>query len=303
MKGTTFNQLTVFQTIVQQGSIRGAARTLKMAPPSVSQSLKHLETALGLPLFTRSTRRIDLTEAGQLLNERISGAMSELQMALETVQALSDKPFGRVSITLPRFAFQYFLKPVYGEFCERYPDVQLEISVTDEAVNLLDKGHDAGIRLGNLVEPGMVARAITAPMKDALFASDEYIAKEGMPTTLSELEQHKMIQYRFIASNQLAPLTLINNGQDVPIQMPTALIVNDTDAVVDAAEKSLGIGRIVEPMVHKQLESGTLKPVLEECWYPYPGLHVYFAQNSQKAKRIRVFIDFLIEKGQQLYGA
>ncbi|WP_230460005.1 LysR substrate-binding domain-containing protein [Sansalvadorimonas verongulae] len=80
------------------------------------------------------------------MNERISGAMSELKMALETVQALSDKPFGRVSITLPRFAFQYFLKPVYGEFCERYPDVQLEISVTDEAVNLLDKGHDVGIR-------------------------------------------------------------------------------------------------------------------------------------------------------------
>ncbi|MCV6588887.1 MAG: LysR family transcriptional regulator [Marinobacterium sp.] len=145
MNGSTFNQLKVFQAIVRAGSIRGAPRKLEMAAPSVSQALKQLESGLDLPLFTRSTRRIELTEAGQ---------------------------------------------------------------------------------------------------------------------------------------------------------MPIALIVNDTDAMVDAAEKGLGIGRIVTPMIRQQLTEGRLQPILESWWIPYPGLYLYFVQNSQKARRVRVLIDFLIEKGQ-----
>lgn len=303
MKGATFNQLTIFQTIAREGSIRGAARKLEMAPPSVSQALKQLEEHLGLPLFNRSTRSMELTEAGHLLHERISGAISTLDYALESVQDLSESPSGKVSITLPRFVFQFFLRPVYAEFCQRYPDIQLEISVSDKSVNILKDGFDLGIRFGDRIEPGMVARQITAPMREALFASDDYLTRYGQPESPEALQQHKLIQYRFIASNQLAPLLLMHQGQEMSVQMPMALIVNDTDAMVDAAEKGLGIGRIVTPMVQDQLSSGLLKPVLESCWYPYPGLYVYFMQNSQKARRIRVLIDFLIEKGRLLHGA
>jgi len=303
MKGSTFNQLSIFQAIVQEGSIRGAARKLEMAPPSVSQALKQLEQQLGLPLFTRSTRRIELTEAGQQLHQRTRSAISELDYALESVQDLSEQPSGRVSITLPRFAFQFFLRPIYAEFCQRYPDIQLEISVSDEAVNLVSTGIDMGIRFGDRIEPGMVARQLTAPMLETLFAADSYIERNGVPDTLEALQQHKLIQYRFIASNQLAALELQQRGQSVTVQMPIALIVNDTDAMVDAAEKGLGIGRIVKPMVAPQFADGRLRPVLEACWPEYPGLYLYFVQNSQKARRVRVLIDFLVEKGRLLHGA
>lgn len=303
MKGTTFNQLAIFRTIVQEGSIRGAARKLQMAPPSVSQALKLLEAQVKLPLFTRSTRRIELTEAGQLLYDQTADAISALDFALESVQDLSEKPSGQVSITLPRFVFQFFLKPIYAEFCQLYPDIQLEISVLDEAVNILGAGFDMGIRFGDRVEPGMVARQITAPMKEVLFASDDYIARNGLPQTPDDLRQHKLIQYRFIASNQLAPLKLLNAGQTITVNMPLALVVNDTDAMVDAAEKGLGIGRIVRPMVAERLKSGALKPVLEPYWFPYSGLYLYFVQNSQKARRVRALVDFLVEKGRLMHGA
>ena len=303
MKGTTFNQLAIFRTIVQEGSIRGAARKLQMAPPSVSQALKLLEAQVKLPLFTRSTRRIELTEAGQLLYDQTADAISALDFALESVQDLSEKPSGQVSITLPRFVFQFFLKPIYAEFCQLYPDIQLEISVSDEAVNILGAGFDMGIRFGDRVEPGMVARQITAPMKEALFTSDDYIARNGLPQTPDDLRQHKLIQYRFIASNQLAPLKLLNAGQTITVNMPLALVVNDTDAMVDAAEKGLGIGRIVRPMVAEHLKSGAVKPVLEPYWFPYSGLYLYFVQNSQKARRVRALIDFLVEKGRLMHGA
>lgn len=297
MKGATFNQLTIFQSIVREGSIRGAARKLEMAPPSVSQALKLLEAEVGLPLFTRSTRRIELTEAGRLLQQRTSGAMTTLDYAVESIRDMNEQPSGRVSITLPRFVFQFFLKPIYADFCQRYPDIQLEISISDKAVNLLEEGYDAGIRFGNRVEPGMVARQLTAPMQEALFASDEYLQRYGQPQTAADLQAHKLVQYRFIASNKLAPLLLQEHGQTITVQMPLALIVNDTDAMVDAAEKGLGIGRIVTPMIQNQLDSGQLKPVLPTYWQPYSGLYVYFVQNSQKALRVRALIDFLVEKG------
>ncbi|CAH1577638.1 LysR family transcriptional regulator [Vibrio rotiferianus] len=298
MNGTTYNQLMMFHTIVQEGSITAAARKLEIAPPSVSQALKMLEEQLGLPLFTRTTRRIELTEAGQLLYERTLASMSELNLAVESVSDLSRVPSGKVRITVPRFVYQSLLKPIYIEFCQRYLDIQLEISVSDKTVDIIRDGFDMGIRFGDRVEEGMIARQLTLPVKEALFASPGYVEQYGLPETPDDLKQHKLIQYRFISSNQVAPLNLNNQGETITVNMPTALIVNDTDVMIDAAHNGLGIGRIVTPMVEEGFKKGEIVPVLEEYWQPYSGLYVYFHKNTQKAKRVRVLIDFLLEKAE-----
>ncbi|MFV8432051.1 LysR family transcriptional regulator [Vibrio owensii] len=298
MNGTTYNQLMMFHTIAQEGSITAAARKLEIAPPSVSQALKMLEEQLGLPLFTRTTRRIELTEAGQLLYERTLASMSELNLAVESVSDLSRVPSGKVRITVPRFVYQSLLKPIYIEFCQRYPSIQLEISVSDKAIDIIRDGFDMGIRFGDRVEEGMIARQLTLPVKEALFASPGYVEQYGLPKTPDDLKQHKLIQYRFISSNQVAPLNLNNQGETITVNMPTALIVNDTDVMIDAAHNGLGIGRIVTPMVEKGFKKGEIVPVLEEYWQPYSGLYVYFHKNTQKAKRVRVLIDFLLEKAE-----
>ncbi|AIV07559.1 MULTISPECIES: LysR family transcriptional regulator [Vibrio] len=296
MNGTTYNQLMMFHTIAQEGSITAAARKLEIAPPSVSQALKMLEEQLGLPLFTRTTRRIELTEAGQRLYDRTLTTMSDLNLAVESVSDLSRVPSGKVRITVPRFVYQSLLKPIYIEFCQRYPDIQLEISVSDKTVDIIREGFDMGIRFGDKVEEGMIARQLTHPVKEALFASPSYVAQFGLPNTPEDLKKHKLIQYRFISSNQIAPLKLNNKGEAITVDMPSALIVNDTDLMVDAAINGLGIGRIVTPIVQEGFRTGELVPVLEEYWQPYSGLYVYFHKNTQKAKRVRVLIDFLIEK-------
>jgi len=298
MNGTTYNQLMMFHTIAQEGSITAAARKLEIAPPSVSQALKMLEEQLGLPLFTRTTRRIELTEAGQLLYERTLASMSELNLAVESVSDLSRVPSGKVRITVPRFVYQSLLKPIYIEFCQRYPSIQLEISVSDKAIDIIRDGFDMGIRFGDRVEEGMIARQLTLPVKEALFASPGYVEQYGLPETPDDLKQHKLIQYRFISSNQVAPLNLNNQGETITVNMPTALIVNDTDVMIDAAHNGLGIGRIVTPMVQEGFKKGEIVPVLEEYWQPYSGLYVYFHKNTQKAKRVRVLIDFLLEKAE-----
>ncbi len=296
MKGNTFNQLMVFHTIAREGSITKAAQKLEIASPSVSNSLKTLESQLGVPLFTRTTRRIELTEAGRLLHSQTASSMSDLSSALEGIKELGQIPSGKVRITMPKFVYQHFFKDHYADFYRLYPEVELEISISDAAMDILKEGFDLGIRFGDRVDPGMVAKALTPPMKEAFFVSPEYAEKYGVPNSLEQLQQHKLVQYRFITSNQLVPVLLDNNGETINIDMANAMIVNDTDLMVDATLKGLGIGRMVEPAVKELLESGELIPVLPEHWYPYSALYVYFHRNTQKAKRVRVLIDFLVQR-------
>lgn len=296
LNSATYNQLVIFQAIVTEGSIRGAARKLGMAAPSVSQALKRLEKTLGLPLFTRTTRRIALTEAGRLLHERATPALSSLNYAIESIQDLINAPSGKVRLTVPRFAWQLFLAPVYAEFCKLYPDIKLEISVSDASVNLVQEDFDLGIRFGGRIEEGMATKRLTPPMREVLFASTDYLARHGTPETPYDLQRHKLVQYRFITSNQLAPLILNHNGEELTVEMPTAMVVNDMGMMADAGKKGIGIGRVAEPAISAALSAGTVKPVLEEYWKKYPGLYAYFPQNSQQARRIRVFLDFLDAK-------
>lgn len=300
MRGATYNQLMIFQAIVQEGSIRGAARKLEIAPPTASQALKALEANLGLPLFLRTTRSMELTEAGQLLYDNTTSAVSVLNQALESVHDLHNEPTGKVRITLPRFVCQWLLQPVYAEFCQRYPQLQLEVSTSDATVNLINDGFDVGIRFGDRLEEGMVAQPLTAPLQEAIFASPAYIARHGLPQTPDELASHQRIQYRFITANKFAPTVLQNGEQRMEVAMATALVVNDTDMVVDAACKGLGIGCMIRPIVAQHLASGELAPVLEDYWPTYPGLYLYYPQHSQKARRVRVFIDFLLQHCRKL---
>ena len=296
ISGPSFQQLIVFHAIADEGSISGAARKLEMTSPSVSHGLKLLEQLLNVPLFNRTTRRVELTEAGRLLQRQTRDAIGTLNVAFEEVNTLSFTPTGTVKVTTPRFAFQRIISEHYHEFCQRYPDIQLEISINDATVNLITDGMDIGIRFGDRVEEGMVAKQLTPPTRECLFCSPEYARLHGIPNTIESLQRHKLVQYRFITSNKLAPLVLWHQNQSVTVSMPNTLVVNDTDLMIDAAKRGLGIGRIVASMVDKYFASGELLPVLEPYWLPYSGLYVYFQQHSQKAQRVRAFIDFLIEK-------
>jgi len=296
LQGATYSQLVVFQTIVQEGSIRGAARKLEMAPPSVSQALKRLETNIGLTLFNRSTRKIKLTDAGKLLHERTSYAMSSLSDAVESVHELNLVPSGKLRLTLPRFAYQVYLQPIYADFCRKYPSIQLEISISDATIDIVREGFDLGIRFGDRIEDRMVARKLTSPLTEAVFVSPDYQEKHGTPRELSDLKDHRIIQYRFITSNQLAPFYLSSEGQQARAEMTPSIIVSDTDLAIDAALKGLGIGRMFIPNVQHYFTSGELIPVLEKHWFTFPGLYVYFTRNNQKLQRVRVLVDYLLDR-------
>ncbi|MBN6070172.1 LysR family transcriptional regulator [Aggregatibacter actinomycetemcomitans] len=294
-----YGQLNVFQTIAQEGSISAAARKLQIAVPSASQSLKLLEQKIGVPLFHRTTRNIQLTDAGKQLLERTEDAMSTLHQALEEVQNYGSAPSGTVRLTLARFAYQLLLKPILAEFHQRYPQIQLEISLNDALTNLIEDGFDLGIRFGNRLDEGMVARKLMNPFKEGLYVSESYVAQYGIPRTPKALTGHKLIGYRFISSNRIEPLVLDIDGQDTALDMDIPLICNDPEIIADATREGLGIGRIFETSLQLFPDKAQFIPVLQKYWRQYPALYLYYLQHSQKAKKVQVLIEFLLEKGRE----
>lgn len=295
MDTTTYGQLTVFHTIAREKSISAAARKLGVTVPSVSKSLRLLEQKTGVPLFARTTRKISLTETGMALLSRTEGAMAELDTALEEVLNTSGTPSGPVRITLPRFAWQLILRPLLADFYRTWPNIQLEVSVNDGSVSLVEEGFDLGIRFGNAVSEGMVAREIFPPFRMGLYASDDYLARHGMPITPEELAKHRLITYRFGTSKRISKLILQRDGVTISPDMNNAMICNDIDTVRDAVSDGVGIGRLFEPLRDNLSGYEHLQPVMSHYWPTYPAVCLYYLPKSQRAKRVQVTVDFIVD--------
>lgn len=296
MNSTLYNQLTIFHAIVEEGSIAGAARRLGMAAPSVSKSLKLLERRIGAPLFFRTTRRISLTEEGEHLRGETASAVRSLEHAVDRLQQAGAHLTGRVRMTLSRFAFYLVIQPVYAEFCRRHPGIELEISINDGTVDIVEQGFDLGIRFHDRVEEGMVARRLLAPFRNGLYVSKRYAETAGIPRKPADLAGHKLIGYRFLTSNRLLPLVLNDGGNERTVDMPLALVANDIEVMADAVRQGLGIGRIFEPHCRLLPDAQDFVPVLGKYWPTYPAVSLYYLQESRKLARIQALADFLSEK-------
>lgn len=296
MNNVIYNQLRIFQSIAREGSITAAARKLEITPPSVSKALKQLEQHIGHPLFVRTTRRIELTDAGQQLLEQTTAAVDSLEKSLENIRDQSQEPSGLVRITLSRFAYLLILKPVMAAFCQQFPGVQLEISVYDGTVKIIDDRFDLGIRFGDILEGGVVARQLMKPFREGLYASSSYLKEFGTPTVPAELYQHNLIGYRFITNNRILPLILDHHGEQLTVEMPGQLISNDIDVMADGIRSGLGIGRLFEPIHSLQPDKEQFIPVMEKYWKTYPPVYLYYPKNAGKTKRVKTLIDFLIKR-------
>lgn len=302
MNNVIYNQIRIFQSIAREGSISAAARKLEITPPSVSKALKLLEQHLGQPLFVRTTRRIELTDAGQQLLARTSAAVDSLEKSLDDIRDRHQAPSGLVRITLSRFAYLLILKPAMAAFCQQYPGIQLEISIYDGTVNIIDERFDLGIRFGDILDGGVVARQLMPPFREGLYASAAYLAAHGTPTKPGDLHQHKLIGYRFITNNRILPLVLDHQGEQLTVEMPGQLISNDIDVMADGIRSGLGIGRLFEPVYQLQPDRQQFIPVMENDWKTYPAVYLYYPKSAGKTKRVKALIEFLLAQREKADG-
>lgn len=296
MARDSLDGLDAFLAVADTGSFTAAARRLGVTPPAVSQAVRRLERRIGLPLFSRTTRRVGLTEAGVHFRARSAPALAELGAAIESTRSLASTPTGLLRLNVPRLAGRLLVAPLLRGFIERYPHVRVEVYLDDGITDIVGDGFDAGIRLGERLQQDMVGVPLTPPLRSVVVGSSDYLERRGRPQTVSELEQHDCIAFRFTSSGVLNQWQFNDNGQLTSTHVNGRLIVNDTNLLLRAARNGLGLAYSFDMATQSMEQSGELERVLDQYAVEEPGLYLYFARHAAEQNKLRVFIDFVRER-------
>jgi DNA-binding transcriptional LysR family regulator len=291
--------LEVFLAVAEHCSLRRAAAMLSVRPPAISYRLKALEDQIGVALFTRTTRSVQLTDAGRTLLKRVRPAMSELSEALEEARGMGKIRKGTIRVTLPYFAYEVAIAPRLAAFQNKYPDIELELSFNEEFVDIIAEGFHAGVRMGDHIHEDMIAVRLTSPLKVVYFASPNYLERHGRPKQPQDLLEHNCIRYRYIGSKRIAEWQFNGAEGIINVNVKGRLIFNSTHALIHAARNGLGIGWLFRPNIADDLRSGRLVSILDEFAIERPGLFLYYPKANSWLEILRVFIDFMKARGSE----
>lgn len=285
--------LEVFNAIARENSLRGAAQALGIKPSTVSHQLKKLEEQLGTALFIRTTRSISLTEAGRALARSTAPAFEQLSEGLYSAQTAGHDERGSLKLALPEFAYFLLVRDKLASFQKQYPEIEIELSMTDSMSDILGEGLHAGFRLGGLIAQDMVAINLSEPLEMAVVASPEYLKQQGTPQTPSDLLNHNCLRYRFQSSGQLAPWIFGESDSAYPVDVRGNIITNSSPATIDFAIQGAGLSYTFRDYCIDDLAKGKLIEVLSDHGTTLPGMNIYFPREYRSMVPLRLFIEHL----------
>jgi len=285
--------LEIFNAIATHKSLRGAAQDLGVKPSTVSHQLKKLEEQLGTALFIRTTRSISLTEAGRALVRRTGPAFEQLDEGLYSAKTAGHAERGSLKLAIPEFAYFLLVRNKLASFQKKYPEIEVELSITDALTDILDEGFHAGFRIGGLISEDMVAINLSDPLKTTVVASPDYIEKHGIPDEPSDLLNHNCLGYRFPSSGQLAPWIFGDGDEAFPVEARGNLIANSSTATIDLALQGLGLTFTFRDYCTDALASGALIEVLSEHLTTLPSMNIYFPKEYKSMLPLRLLIEHL----------
>lgn len=298
MSRPTLKDLTAFVAVATHRSFRGAAFELDMAPSTLSHAMRGLEEGLGVRLLNRTTRSVSPTEAGFKLLDLLKPALISLDDALESVVAFRGNVAGTVRINAPRIAAVLIIHDVLPKMAELFPEVTVDIVVEGEMVDIVSKGFDAGIRLAESIPKDMIAVSLEQKMSFSCVASPAYLAQAGVPTTPADLYSHRCIGHR-MPSGKLHRWEFERTGQEIVIDTPTALILDDHDLMVQAAIRNMGIAYVPSPAARSAIKEALLIEVLSDWMPSLEGLAIYYPGHRVVPPALRVFLD-VVKEGRKL---
>jgi DNA-binding transcriptional LysR family regulator len=279
-----------FLRVAARRSFRQAADDFGITPSAISQTIRSLEERLGVPLLTRTTRSVGLTEAGERFLERARPAFDEIVAAGDAARGLAERPSGLLRLAVPRAVVPLLLQPVLASFAEAYPDVVVEIVASEELVDLAKDGFDAGIRLGEFIAADMVAVRLTPSFRYAIVASPGYLERHGRPAAPEDLQHHSCVRMRR-SSGVLAPWRVEIGGLPTDLAVSGPLVVNDFPTMLGAALGSVGLAQVPQPIAAKMVSEGQLEEVLAAHASRSPGVFLYHSGRRQVLPKLRAFID------------
>nr|WP_178131254.1 LysR family transcriptional regulator [Pseudomonas sp. C1C7] len=286
----------VFITVVEKGSLSAGAVVLATTPSVVSRAISRLETRLGVQLLRRTTRRLSLTEAGLLYLEQSRAAFSLIDDAERAILGQEGALTGRVRLSVPTTYGHFRLPALLCRFNRQYPQVRIEMSISNRNVDLVAEGYDLAIRLGQLPDSGLIGRKL----EDAslcVVAAPDYLRHAGSPRSVDELSAHACLPFVMPSSGRIAPWLFCEQGIDREwVPEANIQVSDDVLGTVSLAEHGAGICQTYDFIVRERIQSGRLVPLLERSGGRSRPFSVIFAPHRQLSAASRALIDFLIRE-------
>ncbi|MFL9865534.1 LysR family transcriptional regulator [Paraburkholderia fungorum] len=286
--------MQVFTRVVDTNSFTRAAETLDLPRASVTTIIQNLEAFLGTRLMHRTTRRLSLTPDGAAYYERCVRILADVEETEASFQSGNKKPHGKLRIDMPGSIGRLLVIPSLCEFHTRYPDIDLQLGLTDRPVDLLQEGVDCVVRVGALQDSSLVARRIGL-FEGVTCAAPDYIERAGMPASLEDLDNHKAVNYFSSRTGRTIDWAFMVDGKEIEVKMKGIVSVNDADAYVTCGLEGFGLIQPALFMVLPHLRSGQLVEVLPELKpLPMPISAVY-PHSRHLSPKVRVFVDWIAE--------
>ncbi|MEP2704859.1 MAG: LysR family transcriptional regulator [Roseibium sp.] len=289
--------MRAFAAVYETGSFTRAAEKLGTSKTLVSKKVQSLENRLGSRLFNRTTRSLSPTEAGQLYGSRCVQVLDDLDELEDLILNQSEDPRGRLYVSAPTTFGELYIAQLVPEFQLRYPNISLDLSLTDRHVHLVDEGFDVAIRIADLPSSGLIARKL-APAPIHLCATPEYLEQFGRPEHPHELENHQCIIDTNFRNSKV--WLFKNGGNQFQISVEGNLLVNSARAVRDYVLAGCGIALCPGYMVSADISSGRLETILAD--FNAFDINAYAIYNSKRnmSPKVRVFVDYLTEQLQPI---
>jgi DNA-binding transcriptional LysR family regulator len=285
--------MRAFAKVVEHGSFSAAAREMRLSRSAVSKYVIDLEQELGVQLLNRTTRSASPTDNGRVYYDRCVAILAEIEEADLTVAHLQAEPRGLLRVNAPMSFGTLHLGRALAAFMERYPELQIELMLSDQQLDTVQEGFDVTIRIADLTDSSLIARRIV-PARRVLCASPGYLKRRGTPRHPKELRNHDCLSYGHLATGMQWKLT--GKDGDHWLQVSWRLCTNNAEVLRDATVSGRGIALLPTFIAGPELRRGKLKPILSGYRAPELSVCALYPPTRHLSMKVRVFIDFLVER-------
>ena len=291
-----FDAMQAFVRVVEAGSFTKAAETLHMSKTSVTQLIQQLEARLRVKLLNRTTRKVNVTADGAVFYERAVRLLADLDDAETSLSAASTSPRGRLRVDVPSPLASMILVPALPAFHARYPDIQIDMGVSDRIVDIVGENVDCVVRGGELTDQSLMARRV-GTLQLGVYAAPSYLQRVGTPVHPRELEdsQHRIVGFLWARTGKALPYAMRLNDENVHIQGRYVLAVDDGNAYLAAGLAGLGVLWLPDYMAQASVARGELVPLFADWRLDSMPMYVAFPPNRHISVKLRVFIDWVVE--------
>lgn len=293
MDGRDLSDLQLFRVVAEEGSFTRAALRLGRAQSGISQAIAALERRIGVPLLARTTRNVRPTEAGQRLLASLAPALRQIEDGLTELKEARGGVVGTLRLTSIGYPAKAIMVPALTGFLEQYPNVTVDLRISDRLTDIVEAGFDAGIRMGAHLEQDMSAVPLGPDLRAVVVGSPRYFARRGVPQRLADLSGHACLNYRQASHSDLFRWSFRQGERRVEMAVKGPLITDDAPVMIEAALEGQGLCYLFEPFVAEHLAAGRLRTCLEEFCPLWSGYHLYYPGRHQKSPALAALVDYL----------